>query len=98
MFQRKNKQKDRKHHKTQNHALVFSFIFAFVAIFNVVPAYAAGVPAGMFEAIDVAFKWVRNILLVGAAVSIVSYAFSFFMISGGRDGEKKIANARKKCL
>lgn len=74
-------------------------LLVLAAACNVMPAYAASsAPAGMFSALGVAFKWVRSILLVAAAASVVSYAFSFFLTPGGRDGEKVIAAARKKLL
>ncbi len=71
---------------------------ALVMTCSVTPAFAAAAPAGMFSALNEAFQFVRSVLLVGAAVSVVSYAFSFFMVAGGRDDGKKITAARKKLL
>lgn len=62
-------------------------------------APAASEEAGMFSALEQAAKFMRTIFLVGAAVSVVSFAFVFFVpigIGGDRDAEKRIGAAWKK--
>jgi len=82
---------------SKNMHLHFFVLLVLVLTCNITPAFAAGAPAGMFPALDQAFRWVRNILLVCATVNVVSYAF-FFFVAGGAEGERKVAEARKKLL
>lgn len=72
-------------------------LFASVFFCNLSPVFATSASSQMFSALNTVFAWVRNLFLVGAAISIASFAFSFFF-AGGSDGEKRISAAQKKML
>ena len=65
---------------------------------NTSVAFAAGEEAAAFSALSTALGWIRNIMLIFAALSVASYAFSFFFISGSREDEKKISAAKKRMI
>lgn len=64
-------------------------------------AFAANAPEGvedMFQAINSAWKLLCGIFAIGAVLSIASYAFAFFGITGTRDDEKKITRCKKQMI
>lgn len=74
--------------------------FVLLLGFAITPAFATDettVSEEMFQALQVAFQWIRSLLVLAAAVSIASYGFLFFM-GGGSDSDKRIAEAKKKLI
>ena len=64
---------------------------------NTSVAFAAGEEAAAFSVLSTALEWIRNIMLIFAALSVASYAFSFFFVSGG-ESEKKMEAAKKRMI
>ncbi len=101
MFQKETRYDCGKRRSPIKYALRLLSLFSFVAVLSITPVYADTAQAGMFSALDTAYKWIRGIFLVMAAVSLASYAFSFFCVSqlgSGRDGEKAVTSAKSKMI
>lgn len=85
----------------RNHGLykIIPYFAFLILVFgcSITPAFAASVSTEMFQALQIAFQWIRTLLLIAAAVSIASYGLLFFM-GGGSDADKRIVEAKKKLI
>lgn len=76
-------------------------VFAATLVLFIPSSFAADTPEGveeMFQAINTAWRLLCGIFTIGAVLSIASYAFAFFGITGTRDDEKKITRCRKQMI
>lgn len=65
------------------------------------PAFAADTPEGvgeMFQAINIAWRFLCSIFAIGAVLSIASFAFAFFGVSGSKADEAKISRCKTRMI
>lgn len=64
-------------------------------------SFAANAPEGveeMFQALNSAWRLLCGIFAIGAVLSIASFAFAFFGVSGSKDDEAKISRCKTRMI